>query len=69
MFSLSYLIGQQTPSKLDSIFMQLDTADMSTGILYDKTFRFGKADTFNIINDTVISMHNFSFSSVSRCKR
>ena len=59
LFKLSLTSAQQNLTKLDSIFMHLDTADMSTGILYDKTYRFGKADTFNIINDTAISMHNF----------
>ncbi|MBK6815743.1 MAG: hypothetical protein WAU21_08470 [Chitinophagales bacterium] len=59
LFIKNQTYAQQTLSKLDSIFMYLDTTDMSTGILYDKTYRFGKADTFNIINDTAISMHNF----------
>ncbi|MBP7400062.1 MAG: hypothetical protein KA954_10780 [Chitinophagales bacterium] len=59
LFIKNQTYAQQTLSKLDSIFMYLDTTDMSTGILYDKTYRFGKADTFNIINDTAISMHYF----------
>jgi len=58
---LSYILqAQQIPSKLDSIFMNLNPADISTGILYDKTYRLGKAETFEFVNyDIAINMHHF----------
>ncbi len=56
---ISGLSAQTLSDQIDSLFMNLNTADMSTGILYDKCMKAGRADYYKLINDSTATKNKF----------